>query len=379
MATPTSSSRQPHLAIACGGTGGHVYPALAAGAAFRDLGGRVTVLLAGHHVGQHLKLADEYGFAAAVVPAPRLGGGPAGAALFPFRLARGWWCARQALKRAAPGALLGMGSFASVPAGLAAWSLGLPLLLHEGNSRAGRANRLLARRARWLATSLPLEEAGWHPPCPLLDSGLPLRPALLQAAAAPASAAGYLAELGLRPDRPTLLLFGGSQGARFLNELLPKAVARLPAGAPRPQLLHFTGQADNAALVAEYARLGIPAAVKPGETHMAGAYAAAGLVVCRAGASTITELALFGKPAVLIPLPTAADDHQTANARMVAARGAGRHLPQADATPECLAAAIAGWLDQPASVRPWGEAVRSLARPQAAQTLAAALWKLLAD
>ena len=371
------SGCQPHLAIACGGTGGHVYPALAAGAAFRERGGRVTLLLAGQHVAQHLKLADDYGFAAEAVPASRLGGGPAGLALFPFRLAHGWWSARRVLQRIAPDALLGMGSFASVPAGLAAWSLRLPLALHEGNARAGRANRLLARHARWLATSLPLEEGGWRPPCPVLDSGLPLRPALLQAAVTPVSAAGYLAEHGLTPGAPTLLVFGGSQGARFLNERLPQALARLPAGRPRVQVLHFTGQADNAALMAEFARLGIPAAVKPSETRMAEAYAAAGLVVCRAGASTITELALFGQPAILIPLPTAAEDHQTANAQMVAARGAGRYLAQGAATPEALAAEIGRWLEQPASTQPWGEAIRGLAKPQAAQTMAAALWTLI--
>ena len=371
------SGDQPHLAIACGGTGGHVYPALAAGAAFRERGGRVTLLLAGQQVAQHLKLADDYGFAAVAVSAPRLGGGPAGLTLFPFRLAHGWWSARRVLQRLAPDVLLGMGSFASVPAGLAAWSLRLPLALHEGNARVGRANRLLARHARWLATSLPLEEGGWRPPCTVLDSGLPLRPALLPAAVTPVNAAGYLVEHGLMPGVPTLLVFGGSQGARFLNERLPQALARLPDNRPRLQVLHFTGQTENGALIAEFARLGLPAAVKSSEARMAEAYAAADLVVCRAGASTITELALFGQPAILIPLPTAAEDHQTANAQMVAARGGGRYLAQTAATPESLAAEIGCWLAQPASIQPWGEAIRSLARPQAAQTLATALWTLV--
>lgn len=362
------SSTPRHLVIACGGTGGHFFPALSIGMEFRRQGGRVTFLVSGHHAGEHRRLAEGAGFEAAACPAIRLPAGAGEALLFPWRFGRALWAARRELRRLRPDLLLGMGSFASVPAGLAAAFAGVPLFLHEGNTRTGRANRLLARRARLLCTSFPEQLDAAAIRCPCRWTGFPLRQALVDAAARPMAAPeAYLAQGGLAAGLPVLLVFGGSQGARFINGLMAETAARLGAETcHRFQLLHFTGQEDNRDLTAAYARCGLRAWVKPSESDMAAAYQAAGLAVCRAGGATISELALFGKPAVFIPLPSAADDHQTSNARCVVSRGGGLLVPQAEAGPERLADLLRLWLSAPGETAVWGERIRTLAAPAAA-------------
>lgn len=357
-----------HLCIAAGGTGGHFYPALAIGNAFRQRGGDVTFIVAGQHTDEHIAAAQQQGFKAVPTVALRLPRGLGPMASFPWRFFQSWRQARLRLRELQPAVVLGMGSFASVPVGLGAGSEGFPLVLHEGNAVIGRANRFLSRRACALAISLPLR-AGQRGGCPPTITGLPLRPALLAAAAAPPHPSAYLAELGLAAGVPVLLVFGGSQGAKAVNGAVSGAAALLGTDAGRLQVLHFTGQADNAELTAAYANAGVRAAVRQAETRMDLAYAAAGLAICRAGASTISELALFGKPGVLIPLPTAADDHQTANAMMIAEHRAGCHLPQADATPARLASILRDWLNRPESVAAWGDNIRTLATPNAAEAV----------
>jgi UDP-N-acetylglucosamine--N-acetylmuramyl-(pentapeptide) pyrophosphoryl-undecaprenol N-acetylglucosamine transferase len=171
-----------------------------------------------------------------------------------------------------------------------------------------------------------------------------------------------------------LLLFGGSQGARHLNETVPAAVGRLaPSERSRFQVLHFTGQPNQDALAALWRAHGVRHALKQAEGDMHLAYLAAGLVICRAGAATLFELALFGRPAVLVPLPTAADDHQTANARVAARHAGALLLPQADATPAALASVLEDWLRAPDRFRAMGERLRPLAVPDAAERVAARL------
>lgn len=365
-----------HLCVAAGGTGGHFYPALAIAAEFRRQGGDVTMVVAGQHTDDHVAAAGTWGLKAVSTEAIRLPGrNPLQLLAFPWRFCQTWRQARLRLRELRPTVVLGMGSFASVPVGLAAGSEKIPLVLHEGNALIGRANRFLARRAAVLATSLPLRP-GQTSRCRQLCTGLPLRQALLDAAAAPTFPAAYLEEIGFARELPVLLVFGGSQGARAVNGAVAGAAARLGPDATRLQVLHLTGQDDNAALLAAYAQAGVRAAVRQAESRMELALPAAGLVICRAGASTISELALFGKPALLIPLPTAAEDHQTANACMVAERQAGCHLPQAQATPERLAALIRQWLQQPESVSTWGKNARGLATPAAARDIVAILGAL---
>jgi UDP-N-acetylglucosamine--N-acetylmuramyl-(pentapeptide) pyrophosphoryl-undecaprenol N-acetylglucosamine transferase len=176
-----------------------------------------------------------------------------------------------------------------------------------------------------------------------------------------------LRSLALSPNLPLLLVFGGSQGARFLNELVPAAVQRLgPNSCERFQLLHLTGQEDNRELLELYRATGLRAAVRTRETGMPEAYLAASLVLSRAGASTLAELALFGKPAILVPLPTAADDHQTANARIAEKNGGAILLPQASLTSDTLSRLLGEWLDDPARFAARGDRIRRIGIPEAA-------------
>ncbi|MFA4945024.1 MAG: glycosyltransferase [Lentisphaeria bacterium] len=372
-----SASPHLHLGIACGGTGGHFFPALAIAREWRNAGGTATFFVSGQHAQEHLRLAGEAGFAAEPVPSLRLPTAPLAAAAFPFRLLGAIRRTRAILRRHRPGLLLGMGSFATVPAGLAAASLRIPLALHEGNTKTGKANRLLARFARLLMASFPNQEEATRGP--VAHTGFPLRDNLIAAAQAPQRPDAYLQLAGLDPERPTLLVFGGSQGARFLNDLLARTLPLLtPAECRRFQLLQFTGQEENSALLAACRHAGLAAHVKKMEADMAAAYQAASLVVCRAGAATICELALFAKPAILIPLPTAADDHQSANARCVLRHNGALLLPQA--TPDAasaLATILREWLATPGLFTTFGRNLHAPAQPDAARRVVQELRNLL--
>jgi UDP-N-acetylglucosamine--N-acetylmuramyl-(pentapeptide) pyrophosphoryl-undecaprenol N-acetylglucosamine transferase len=261
-----------------------------------------------------------------------------------------------------------MGSFAAVPACLAARLEGIPLVLHEGNAWMGRANRFLSRWAVEAGLSLPLAD-GCRVRCPTVRTGMPLREALVQAAAAPAWPEAFAAAAGLTRERRTLLVFGGSQGARFINEALPQALRQVGDSRRLLQVIHLTGTEDNGPIEDAYREIDVRAHIRRSDPDIQNAYLAADLVVCRAGASSLCELALFGKPAILIPLPTAAEDHQTANARVVAARGGAVHLPQSQDTPRQLAETLQCWLggDTFAAL---ADAIRQFAVPDAAARMA---------
>lgn len=355
-----------HLGIACGGTGGHFFPALSIARELRRQGGQATMIIAGHHAADQIAMTQREGFAAVQAEALRIPQHRLDMPLFPFRLLAAAWRSRALLKRVQPDAVLGMGSFASVPVGLAAAFLRVPLVLHEGNVVTGRANRLLSRWARVLATSFPEQADLARVKCPTRHVGFPLREELVHAARNPFAPNAYLTALGLDPALPVLLVFGGSQGARFLNDTVPQALRLLDAEArKRFQLLHFTGQEENRALLGHYRQTGLPFHIKQSESEMHQAYLAAGLVICRAGGATISELALFVKPAILVPLPSAAEDHQTANARMVSRLGGGIASPQAETTPETIAALIRDWLSAPERFARLGSALAGLAVPDA--------------
>lgn len=359
----------PRIAIASGGTGGHFYPTLAIARELSRRGADPAILVAGRHASEQLQLAAREGFPAQILPAFQLPSGVGSGLAFPFRTAGAVCKARRLLRELSPGLLLGMGSFAAVPACAAAVWARVPLVLHEGNAWMGRANRWFSRWAVEAGLSLPLVE-GCRVRCPTVRTGMPLREALVKAAAAPGWPDAYAAEAGLAPDRQTLLVFGGSQGARFINETLRAAVPLLGEGRRRLQVIHLTGSDENEPLQAAYRDAGVPACVRRSEANIQNAYLAAGLVVCRAGASSLCELALFGKAAILIPLPTAAEDHQSANARVAAALGGAVHLPQAEAAPERLAELVRRWLGGDSLFASLAAGIRQLAIPDGAARMA---------
>jgi UDP-N-acetylglucosamine--N-acetylmuramyl-(pentapeptide) pyrophosphoryl-undecaprenol N-acetylglucosamine transferase len=350
------------IALATGGTGGHLFAAVALAGELSARGRSVHVLTDAR--------VEVY---AAQVPsaeihnlrAGRLGGGPLRAALGLAQLAAGAVEARRLLRRLAPAAVVGFGGYASVPAMLAAATLGVPTMIHEQNAVLGRANRLLAPRAARIATGFA-ETAGLRPADRVraVHTGNPVRPAILT-----------LGEVGYTAPSPhgkiELLVLGGSQGAHIMAEIVPAALAMLPeALRVRLGVSQQARPEDRAMVVAAYAESGISAAVASFFEDVPQRLERAHLAICRAGASTLAELGAIGRPALLIPYPHATDDHQTANARAFAGVGGGRVLAQAGLRPETLAAELKALLADPPTLSAMARRAAAFGRRDAARRLA---------
>lgn len=358
-----------HLIVACGGTGGHFYPTLAISRAFCDMGNKVTLLVAGAHAKEQLKIAADNGFEACEVPAVRAPSSIFSAIAFPFKMLSCIRAARKKILELKPDVMLGMGSYASLPACLAKPS-SLPLILHEGNAFMGKTNRWMAGKAKYIGLSIPLQNEAQTKGTPSELVGMPLREALIKAASNPLPDTEYLQKHDLTTDRPTILIFGGSQGARRINEIMMETLPMLTTFGDRLQFIHLTGTDDNAQLAEAYKVAGAKAYIAKSESEIEKCYLNASLVICRGGASSLCELALFGKPAVIIPLPSAADDHQTVNAKLAESLGGAIHMPQHTAAPQVLYGIIKELLDNPEKFSAMGKALNKLARPNAAQSMA---------
>jgi len=323
-------STAPCALIMAGGTGGHIFPGLAVAEALRERGWRVHWLGGKGRPGQpsmESQLVPARGIAFEAIDFSGVRGkGMLTLAWLPLRLLQAFWQSIQVLRRVRPDVVVGLGGYITFPGGMMSVLLGKPLVLHEQNSVAGMANRVLAQVADRVFTAFPdvLKHAQWV--------GNPLRPAFTQQPDAAQRFAGRSGPL-------KLLVVGGSLGARALNELVPKALALINE-ASRPQVTHQSGAAQIDALRANYAAAGVQADLTPFIDDTAQAFADADLVIGRAGASTVTELAAVGAAAVFVPFPAAVDDHQTVNARFLVEAGGGWLLPQAGLTPEALAALL---------------------------------------
>ena len=308
--------------IMAGGTGGHIFPGLAVAQALRARGWRVHWL--GTPGSMESRIVPPQGFAFEAIDFSGVRGkGLTTLALLPLRLLRAFWQALAVVRRVRPDVVLGMGGYVTFPGGMMAVLAGKPLVLHEQNSVAGLANKVLAGVADRIFTAFPsvLKKGQWV--------GNPLREAFL---AQPEPAVRFAGRSG--PLR--LLVVGGSLGAKALNEIVPQALALIPA-AERPQVTHQSGAAQIDALRAHYAAAGVQATLTPFIDDTASAFAQADVVVCRAGASTVTELAAVGAAAVFVPFPAAVDDHQTTNAQFLVQAGGGWLVQQRDLTPGGLA------------------------------------------
>jgi UDP-N-acetylglucosamine--N-acetylmuramyl-(pentapeptide) pyrophosphoryl-undecaprenol N-acetylglucosamine transferase len=290
------------------------------------------------------------------------GKGLAGWLLAPFRLARSLAQAAAVLRRRRPQVVLGVGGFVAGPGGLMSRLMGIPLVIHEQNTVPGMTNRWLARVATRVLEAFP----GTFPPGrEARQTGNPVRQDI---AGLPAPAQ----RLGARAGPPRhLLVLGGSQGARALNETVPRALARLP-GAQRPLVRHQAGREKAEATAALYREAGVDARVSAFLEDMAEAYAWADLVVCRAGALTIAELAAAGVGALLVPYPHAVDDHQSRNAGYLTRAGAAELIPESRLQPESLAERLGALLERPEHLLAMAEAARRLARPEATAEVAGA-------
>lgn len=317
------------LLIAGGGTGGHLFPALAVGEAWTEAGGEVFFV--GGQEGLESRLLPKLGQRWAALPVGRLKGGTPLARLRTLLgLPRAVFAALRLVREFRPEVVLGVGGYASAPAVLAAVLLGVPAAIHEQNAFPGLANRWLAPLVRKIlissAASAPFFASRLfrHPDQErILLTGNPVRRELLAKPSPPV-------------ERPAntfrLLVFGGSQGARIFAEVVPEALVQLKGQGVAVTVWQQARAPEVAELVRFYQEQGIEAVVAPFFDDMAAAYHQADLVICRAGATTVAELTALGKRALLIPFPQAADDHQTANARALVSRQAGWMLPQAQFT-----------------------------------------------
>lgn len=340
--------------IMAGGTGGHVYPALAVA---REL------LSRGHEV---VWMGSRSGLEARVVPAADIpvewlsvsglrGKGWLVRLRFPFMLAKACLQALFILRRVKPHVVLGMGGFVSGPGGLMARLLGIPLVLHEQNRIPGTTNRWLARRAQAVLEAFP---GSFAPKVGARCTGNPVREEIVS----------LTREIGAGWDEPVkILVLGGSQGALALNQIVPESLARVEMPI---RVFHQTGESMRAKTAVRYAQLRMSARIEAFVEDMAEAYAWADLVVCRSGAMTVSELTAAGLPAILVPYPYAIDDHQTHNARYLVDNGAAVMIPQSELSPERLAEEIGSLLQQPGRLKAMAERSSALAKPDAAQVVA---------
>ena len=348
--------------VMAGGTGGHIFPGLAL--ALRDRGWTVCWLGGRGSAGKpsmESQLVPGQGFSFEALDFSGVRGKDLlTLALLPLRLLRAFWQSLQLIRRMQPDVVVGLGGYISFPGGMMGVLLGKPLVLHEQNAIAGSANRLLAGVADRVFTAFPdvIAKARWV--------GNPLRAAFIGQPDPEQRFAGRSGPL-------RLLVLGGSLGARALNQIVPQALALMDP-AQRPQVLHQSGAAQIDALRAGYAAAGVQAETTPFIDDTASAIADADLVICRAGASTVTELAAIGAAALLVPFPAAVDDHQTRNARFLADQGAAWLMPQSELQPERLAQ----WLQSAhrAALLACATRARGLAKTSATAELVAACEEL---
>ena len=342
--------------VMAGGTGGHIFPGLAVAEALRSRGWQVHWLGA-PAPSMESQLVPPRGFAFEQVAFSGVRGkGLQTLALLPLKLLRAFWQSWQVLRRVRPNVVVGLGGYITFPAGLMAVLAGKPLVLHEQNSIAGMANKVLAAVADRVFSAFPkvMPQAEWV--------GNPLRAGFVTQAT---PAERYAARSG--PLR--VLVVGGSLGAQALNTLVPQALALLPAS-ERPLVIHQSGAKQIDALRAAYAQAGVQAELTPFIDDTAEAFAAADLVIARAGASTVTELAAVGVAAIYVPFPHAVDDHQTTNARFVVDAGGGWLMPQHSLTADALADHLRR-LDR-ATLREHAERAHAVRKTQATEAVVTA-------
>ena len=354
-------SRLLHIGLACGGTGGHIFPGLATAAVLRERGHRITLWLAGKDIEaaavkdwvgpRHTVKAEgfQHGLSWKSV---RTAGRLVGAFLETRRLMRG----------ERPDVLLAMGSYASVGPVSSALSLRVPVVLHEANVTPGRVVELFAKRARAVAGCFE-ESRHYLRKVDLVLTGMPLRPDL------EAGARDYQYK-PLRNGVLTVLVMGGSRGARAVNEIASHAVATLHRHHRNLRVIHLTGREQETKIREFYSEKGIPAEVHPFLHDMAGVYRRTDLALCRAGAATCAELCAYGVPSLLVPYPYAAKDHQTLNAEAMQRNGAADLVAEKDLEASWLAEYLEGCLNTPARLERISHAARARGHASSALELA---------
>lgn len=343
------------VVIVAGGTGGHLFPGIAAAKEFESRQVEVAFLTTPKAVTG--EILTRYGLAWEAVASRALKGEGFVSRLRTYTGLPGYIReARARLKELKPDLVLGMGGYAAGPVGAAAWSLGLPLAIHEQNSVPGVTNRWLARLASRIFLSFP-DPAGHFPKDKAVWTGNPIREE-------------FFVSPPLRPDTPfTVLIMGGSQGAHHLNVEVLAALPRLAALRDGLRFLHLTGDADYDLVAEGYRDAGFAAEVAAFNPDVASLMARAHFLVCRSGASTLAELTARGRAAILVPYPFAANNHQEMNARFLESAGAAQVILNKDFTGGIFAAKIEQLMGDPETLSHMEAASRSLAKPQAAREI----------
>lgn len=351
------------LIVAGGGTGGHLFPGIAVAEEFLRRDPANQVLFVGSERGIEARVIPRLGYPLELVSAAGIKGKGLGAKVTgALQLLYGYAQSRTILKSCRPDLVLGVGGYASLPMVLAAKGLEIPRFIHEQNALPGMTNKLLARFADRVFISLE-EARQFFPEENTLLTGNPLRAQILESLKHADRGDG-------EPDAPFhLFIFGGSQGAHPLNLALPRAMSLLKARAGLPRIVHQTGEQDLAAVRQAYREADIDADVRPFIDDMAREYRRADLIVCRAGATTIAEVTAVGKACLFIPFPHATDDHQRKNAEALLKNEACELLLERDMTPETLAAAIAGLMDDPERLTRIGTNAAGMAKLDAARVI----------
>jgi UDP-N-acetylglucosamine--N-acetylmuramyl-(pentapeptide) pyrophosphoryl-undecaprenol N-acetylglucosamine transferase len=339
------------LLLAASGTGGHLFPGIAVAEAARRRVG-AEVLFVGTASGMEKEVIPRLGFTLRLIPAEQLRGRSW------WGVARALWAALRGLKAAwrvvrefAPDLIFSIGGYASGPMVLAGWARRVPCILLEPNVIPGLTNRLLGRFATRVCVGFP-RTAHFFPPHKAVCTGNPVRWSGPASQTHPSTSSSEF----------TLLIFGGSAGARRLNQMLPQALALVGKDL---RVIHQTGKADYAEVSAAYDRLGVGTTVVPFIDNMQEVYTAADLVVCRAGATTLAELTALGKPAILIPYPYAVDDHQRANAEVLVQAGAAHMILDTDLTPERVSQVVRTLMTNRPQLEAMARAAAALGRPDA--------------
>jgi UDP-N-acetylglucosamine--N-acetylmuramyl-(pentapeptide) pyrophosphoryl-undecaprenol N-acetylglucosamine transferase len=342
--------------IAGGGTGGHVIPALAIASELQARYG-AKVMFIGTPLGIENKLVPAAGFELQLVEVGKLKNvSPITRARTLFHLPAAMARCSNLLGKFQPQVVIGVGGYASGPGMLAAWLHGIPTLAFEPNLVPGFANRAVARFVSGAAVHFEDTRRYFRNP---RITGVPVRPEFFKIAPSAPGAS------------PTLLVFGGSQGAKAINKAVIESLPELLHALPGLHIIHQTGERDYNEAQAAYLQAGISAEVSAFIHDMPGAFARSDLLVCRSGASTVAEVAASGKPAIFVPFPRAADDHQLRNAQALAGQGAALLIEERELTKERLTSAVAGLFNDSLRLEQMGAKARSLAHPQAAAEIAA--------
>lgn len=318
------TEKQAPVLIMAGGTGGHIFPALAVANTIQAEG--TPVIWLGTEKGLESKIIPQQGIDIEYIKIGGLRGkGALSLLLAPFKIIYALLQAIQVIRRVKPRSVLGMGGYVTGPGGLAAWILGVPLYIHEQNAIAGLTNKILARIAKKVFEAFP---GSFYERSKITCSGNPVRKEFFEVK-------GIEERFAAKDGQVNILILGGSLGAKVLNEIVPETVAKIAENI-RPSIRHQAGEKTIELAKQQYQKLGVDAEITPFIDDMAQAFEWADLIICRAGALTISEIAVVGVPAILVPFPHAVDDHQTQNARYLSATGAAVLIPQERLNADCL-------------------------------------------